>query len=38
MPLGPVTMIGVYLVVWWTVLFAVLPLGSSREVPEPPTD
>ena len=28
MPIGPVTMIGVYLVLWWTVLFAVLPLGS----------
>ena len=38
MPIGPVTMIGVYLVLWWTVLFAVLPLGTSRETHEPPTD
>jgi predicted secreted protein len=25
--LHPVTMISIYLVIWWTVLFAVLPLG-----------
>ncbi|WP_299008827.1 DUF1467 family protein, partial [uncultured Caulobacter sp.] len=39
MPLGPVTMIGVYLVVWWTVLFAVLPLGQAlaAEIPLYPT-
>ena len=27
MPIGPLTMIGIYIIVWWTVLFAVLPLG-----------
>jgi predicted secreted protein len=27
--LNPVTMIAVYLTVWWIVLFAVLPLGSK---------
>jgi predicted secreted protein len=25
--MGPVTSIAVYLTVWWTVLFAILPLG-----------
>ena len=25
--MGPVTSIAVYLTIWWTVLFAVLPLG-----------
>jgi len=38
MPIGPITMFAVYLVVWWTVLFAVLPLGTSSETHEPPTD
>ena len=27
--MGPITMIAIYLTVWWTVLFAVLPLGSQ---------
>jgi predicted secreted protein len=38
MPIGPVTMIGIYLICWWTVLFAVLPLGMSQEGQERPTD
>lgn len=38
MPIGPVTMIGIYLICWWTVLFAVLPLGMSQEGQEKPTD
>lgn len=38
MPIGWVTMLGVYIICWWTVLFAVLPLGSSQERHEPPTD
>ncbi|MBL8771949.1 MAG: DUF1467 family protein [Phenylobacterium sp.] len=25
--MNPITWIGIYLVLWWTVLFAVLPLG-----------
>ena len=27
--MGPVTCIAVYLTVWWTVLFAILPLGTQ---------
>ena len=38
MPIGPLTMFAVYIICWWVVLFTVLPLGSSRENPEPPTD
>ena len=38
MPIGPVTMFGIYIVVWWTVLLGILPLGTSKEVHEPPTD
>lgn len=38
MPIGPVTMFAIYIVVWWVVLFAVLPLGTSQETHEPPTD
>lgn len=26
--MGPITWIGVYLIIWWTVLFGVLPLGT----------
>jgi predicted secreted protein len=28
MLLGPVTLVGIYLIVWWVVLFAVLPIGA----------
>jgi predicted secreted protein len=38
MPIGPITMFAIYIVVWWVVLFAVLPLGTSSETHEPPTD
>ena len=38
MPIGSLTMIGIYIIVWWTVLFAVLPLGTASETHEPPTD
>lgn len=38
MPIGPVTMFAVYIVCWWTVLFAVLPIGMSEEAQERPTD
>jgi predicted secreted protein len=38
MPIGPITMVAIYFVCWWTVLFAVLPLGTSSERHEPPTD
>ena len=29
MQLGPVTLVAIYLVVWWVVLFVVLPLGAQ---------
>ncbi len=29
MQLGPATLVAIYLVVWWVVLFAVLPLGAQ---------
>lgn len=39
MPIGPLTMAAIYLTVWWTVLFAILPLGTSQEDhSKPPTD
>jgi predicted secreted protein len=38
MPIGPITMVAIYLTVWWTVLFAVLPLGMSQADQERPTD
>jgi predicted secreted protein len=28
MQLGPTTLVAIYLVVWWVVLFVVLPLGA----------
>ena len=28
MQLGPFTLVAIYLTVWWTVLFTVLPLGA----------
>jgi predicted secreted protein len=28
MQLGPITLVAIYLTVWWVVLFAVLPLGA----------
>ena len=27
--MGPITYLSVYLVIWWTILFAVLPLGVT---------
>lgn len=38
MSIGPLTMFAIYIVVWWVVLFGVLPLGTSSETHEPPTD
>ncbi len=38
MPIGPITMLAIYITVWWTVLFAVLPLGMAQEDQAPPTD
>lgn len=30
MPIGPFTMVAIYVICWWTVLFAVLPLGMNQ--------
>ena len=40
MQLGPFTLVAIYLTVWWTVLFAVLPLGmqSHHEAGTDPAD
>ena len=38
MPIGPITMFAIYITIWWTVLFAVMPLGMSQEDQAPPTD
>jgi predicted secreted protein len=38
MPIGIPTIIGIYLICWWTVLFAVLPIGMSQQAQERPTD
>jgi len=38
MPIGPVTMLAIYIVCWWVVLFAILPLGMSQGAQERPTD
>ena len=31
---GPFTLVAIYLTVWWTVLFAVLPLGTRTHAEE----
>jgi predicted secreted protein len=38
LPIGRVTMLAIYIVCWWVVLFAVLPLGMSQQDQAPPTD
>ena len=38
MPLGPFTLVATFLTVWWIVLFAILPLGMSDQIKDPPTD
>lgn len=38
MPIGLFTIVAIYLVCWWIVLFAILPLGMSQGGSEPPTD
>ena len=37
-PIGPITMTAIYITCWWTVLFAVLPLGMNQSDQERPTD
>lgn len=36
--MGPLTMAAIYIIVWWTVLFVVLPLGMNQGAQERPTD
>ncbi|MFN3559389.1 MAG: DUF1467 family protein [Brevundimonas sp.] len=38
MPIGIFTMVAIYIVCWWTVLFAVLPLGMNQQGQTRPTD
>ena len=38
MPIGPFTIVAIYFVCWWTVLFAVLPIGMNQQAQEKPTD
>ena len=38
MPRGPFTLVATFLTVWWIVLFAILPLGMSDQIKDPPTD
>ncbi|WP_292054407.1 MULTISPECIES: DUF1467 family protein [unclassified Brevundimonas] len=38
MPLGPFTLVAIYLTSWWIVLFVILPIGMSSQVGEPPKD
>jgi len=35
---GPLTLIAIYIIIWWVVLFAVLPLGMNQGAQERPTD
>lgn len=35
---GVVTAIGIYLICWWIVLFAVLPIGMNQGAQDRPTD
>ena len=37
MPIGPITMFAVYIVCWWTTLFALLPLGMNQGARDRPT-
>lgn len=31
---GPITLVAIFLTIWWTVLFAVLPLGTRTHAEE----
>lgn len=35
---GPITLLAIYIIVWWVVLFVVLPLGMNQGERERPTD
>ena len=36
--MGPLTLAAIYIIVWWVVLFTVLPLGMNQGAQERPTD
>lgn len=36
--MDPVTSVGIYILCWWVVLFAVLPLGMNQGAQDRPTD
>lgn len=36
--MGPITMAAIYIIIWWVVLFVVLPLGMNQGAQERPTD
>ena len=38
MPVGPITLIAIYIIIWWTTLFTVLPLGMNQGAQARPTD
>lgn len=38
MVVGPLTLVAIYIIIWWVVLFAVLPLGMNQGAQERPTD
>lgn len=35
---GPITLFAIYIIIWWVVLFVVLPLGMNQGAQERPTD
>lgn len=35
--MGPITLVAIYFIIWWTVLFAILPLGMSQGGRDRPT-
>ncbi|MBN8552750.1 MAG: DUF1467 family protein [Caulobacterales bacterium] len=35
---GPITLFAIYIVIWWVVLFVILPLGMSQGPRDRPTD
>jgi len=38
MPVSPFTIVAIFITVWWTVLFTILPIGMSQRDQERPTD
>jgi predicted secreted protein len=35
---GPITLVAIYIIIWWVVLFTILPLGMNQGAQERPTD